>query len=235
MRRTRLANLIAHELETLIQEGVWVPGAYLPPERVLADRFKVSRVSIREALRLLEARGVIEIHPSSGARVRSSTTAVGHLLASRLEGLSLTDLFEFRYIVEPEAAALAAKRADKDVLDRLAEILTEQEASLQDVHGFLALDLEFHRLIAVASGNGVLQEMVSALNAGLRETRLRAIKATFDPIRSLEGHRRVLKAILSGDADGARQAMRQHLKEVEASALGAGVPRGGDEGWEGHG
>lgn len=201
----------------------------MPSERVLAERFRVSRVSVREALRLLEASGLVEIRHGDGARVRAPTSAIGHLLAQRLEGLSLRDLFEFRQIVEPEAAALAAERASPGHLRDLGKTLEGQARHVQDPHGFLLLDMEFHRLIAVASANTVLQEIVVALNAGLRETRLRAMARRYDPLRSLEGHRRVLEALLSQNPSAAREAMRQHLREVETSAL-ADAPQGGDAG-----
>lgn len=229
MQRARIATLIAKELEALIREGLWGPGEHLPSERVLAERFRVSRVSVREALRLLEASGLVEIRHGDGAKVRAPASAVGHLLAQRLEGLSLRDLFEFRQIVEPEAAALAAERAGPSHLRALEKTLADQTQHAEDPHGFLLLDMEFHRLIAVASGNAVLQEIVGALNAGLRETRLRAMARRYDPLRSLEGHRRVLEAILSHDPPVAREAMRQHLREVETSAL-ADAPQGGDMG-----
>lgn len=227
MQRTRIATLIAQELEALIREGFWSPGEHLPSERALAERFRVSRVSLREALRLLEASGLIEIRQGDGARVRAQSSAVGYLLARRLEGLNLQHLFEFRQIVEPEAAALAAERASPIHLSALQDTLADQARHVKDPHGFLLLDLEFHRLISVASGNAVLQEIVSALNAGLRETRLRAMAHRYDPLRSLEGHRRILEAILSRNPQEAREAMRQHLCEVETSAL-ADEPQGGD-------
>jgi len=131
--------------------------------------------------------------------------------------------------VEPEAAALAAERASPGHLRDLGKTLEGQARHVQDPHGFLLLDMEFHRLIAVASANTVLQEIVVALNAGLRETRLRAMARRYDPLRSLEGHRRVLEALLSQNPSAAREAMRQHLREVETSAL-ADAPQGGDAG-----
>lgn len=229
MQRARIATLIAKELEALIREGIWNPGEHLPSERILAERFRVSRVSIREALRLLEASGLVEIRHGDGAKVRAPASAVGYLLAQHLEGLSLRDLYEFRQIVEPEAAALAAERAGSCHLAALEKTLVDQAQHSTDPHGFLLLDMEFHRLIAVASGNVVLQEIVEALNDGLRETRLRAMARKYDPVRSLEGHQRVLSALLSRNPLAAREAMRQHLREVETSAL-VDVPQGGDVG-----
>lgn len=228
LHRSRMPSQIAKELEVLIREGMWTPGERLPSERSLAERFRVSRATMREALRLLEASGLLEIRPGSGAMIRAPASAAGHLLAQRLDGLNLRDLFEFRFIVEPEAAALAARRAVPDLLQELERVLRAQERSLEDPHGFLTEDMEFHQLIAMTSGNAVLQEVIRVLNAGLRQTRLRAMARVYDPVRTLEGHRRIFQALLDGHEEEAREAMRWHLSEVEMSAFGFGVSQGGE-------
>lgn len=228
MRIARIGTLIAKELASLIKQGVWFPGDGLPSERALAERFGVSRASVREALRLLEARGLIESRQGGRAVVKETAAAVGQLLAERIQDVDLVYLFEFRLIIEPEAAALAAERASDENVTLLREILAQQERGLQDAHGFLILDMKLHNAIAKAAGNPVLLEIICALTAALRETRLRAIARTYNPVASLAGHRKIVEAIEAREPDRAREAMLLHLKEVEASALGAGPSQGGE-------
>jgi len=230
MRPLRVGDLIAREMEALIKDGIWSSGDMLPSERELAQRFGVSRGSVREALRLLEAAGLITIRQGEGARVSDPSSSIGHLLAQRISSPNIFHLFEFRLILEPEVAAQAAQRATSEHLQALKEVVLEQRRATDDSHKFLFLDMQFHRLIAEASGNPILLEIISALNVGLRETRLRAMARVYDPLASLMGHERILEAIVSKDTARARETMREHLKRVEVSALGAEALKGGGEG-----
>jgi GntR family transcriptional repressor for pyruvate dehydrogenase complex len=226
MRPLRVGNLIAKEMEALIKDGVWSPGDMLPSERELAQRFGVSRGSVREALRLLEATGLVTIRQGEGARVSDPSSSIGHLLAQRIDSPNIFHLFEFRLMLEPEVAALAAQRANSEHLQALKEVTLYQRRAIDDPHKFLFLDMQFHRLIAEASGNPILLEIISALNVGFRETRLRAMARVYDPLASLVAHERILEAIMSRDATRARETMREHLKRVEVSALGAEALKG---------
>lgn len=218
-RRARIPEQLAHELEQLLQEGVWEPGAQIPPERELALRFGVSRASVRDALRILELHGWLEIRQGEGTRVASSARGFGGRLRTRLhEPAFVAELFELRRILEPAVAALAAQRAEGQDLEKLERVLLEQRQVTRDLHKFLELDLGFHRALAEAAHNTLLAEVLQLLVVELRQTRLSATALRFRPANTLREHRRILGAIRERDPEGARAAMLAHLSTVERSA-----------------
>src|SRR3989475_7322698 len=128
IRRSRLYQGIVEQIEGLLERGDIRPGDQLPPERQLADQFQVSRASVREALRTLELLGIVETRPGGGTFVRQTTPDD---LARPLTGLisrghSLADVIEFRGLIEPAIAALAAERITQSQLTELGEIFSEQ-------------------------------------------------------------------------------------------------------------
>jgi len=219
VRRARIPEQLAQELEKLLREKVWEPGAQLPPERELALRFGVSRASVRDALRILELHGWLEIRQGEGTRVASEAQGFSGRLRARLhEPVFIGELFELRRILEPAVAALAAQRVQDPGLEKLEGLLQEQQAASQDLHKFLELDLGFHRALAEAAQNGLLAELLQLLGVELRQTRLLATARRFRPALTLREHRRILKAIQERDPEGARAAMLAHLSTVERSA-----------------
>ncbi|ADD28208.1 FadR/GntR family transcriptional regulator [Meiothermus ruber] len=219
VRPTRVSEKLAKDLEQLLQDGVWRPGDQLPGERDLASRFGVSRSSVREALRILELNGWVEIRQGDGTRVASPSESFGRRLRSRLHQEDfILELFEVRRILEPAVAALAAERSHPQGVARLEELLAQQQAAKEDLYRFVELDMFFHKTLADMSRNAVLSEIVSLLEVELRQIRLVSTAKRYRPQVTLSEHLRILEAIRASDPEAARQAMLAHLSTVESSA-----------------
>ncbi|MDQ3910917.1 MAG: FadR family transcriptional regulator [Actinomycetota bacterium] len=225
-RRTRLRDRAADQLLDMVLSGGLGPGERLPPERELVARLGVSRTVVREALNLLEARGLISIEHGRGAVVSGGSThavrdTLGLLL--RVRPKVLWELLEIRKILEVEIAGLAAERAeDEDVvamrgqLDRMLSLIEAPE-------GYVDADVEFHALLARSTRNGVLLTMLDPVVELLRASREVSASQPGSARRALREHEEILRRVEAGDADGARQQMRLHLmntaRDIEA-ALG---------------
>ncbi len=226
MRPARIPEKLAKDLEQLLQDGVWRPGDQLPGERDLASRFGVSRSSVREALRILELHGWVDIRQGDGTRVARPSESFGRRLRSRLhEEDFIAELFEVRRILEPAVAALAAERGQKQAIERLESLLIQQQAAKSDLYRFVELDMDFHKTLADMSQNAVLSEIVALLAAELRQTRMTATAKRFRPESTLSEHRQILEAIRASNPEAARQAMLAHLNTVERSATSKEVDR----------
>jgi GntR family transcriptional repressor for pyruvate dehydrogenase complex len=226
MRPTRIPEKLARDLEQLLQDGVWRPGDQLPGERDLASRFGVSRSSVREALRILELHGWVNIRQGDGTRVAYPSESFGRRLRSRLhEEDFIAELFEVRRILEPAVAALAAERGYQQEFARLEELLAQQRMATGDLYRFVELDMDFHKTLADMSQNAVLSEIVALLAAELRQTRMTATAKRFRPESTLSEHLQILEAIRASKPEAARQAMLVHLNTVERSAKSKEVDR----------
>jgi len=220
VRRARIPEQLAQELEKLLQDGVWQSGEQIPPERELASRFGVSRASVRDALRILELHGWLEIRQGEGTRVALPAESFAQRLRTRLhEPAFVAELFELRRILEPGVVVLAAERATEQDLAKLERLLEEQKGASTDLHKFLELDLGFHKALAESAHNSLLVEVLQLLVVELRQTRLSATARRFRPANTLREHRRIFGAIRKRDPEEARVAMLAHLSTVERSAL----------------
>ena len=200
-------------------------GAKLPAERVLAEQLKVSRSSVREAIRTLELQGLVTSKPGSGTFINTqSLDAVATLMTSSLiEGIGagdarLKDIFEVRHLLEPQLAALAAERATPEDVERLSAILVEQQRQIMEGETGVDADTEFHFTLATATHNTALVKVVSAVEDVLRQSRDQTLQQPGRPERSLNSHRQILEMIQAGDHLGARSAMEHHLTAVEPSS-----------------
>ena len=222
----RLHESIVQRFHALIQDGSLEHGAKLPAERVLAEQLKVSRSSVREAIRTLELQGLVVSKPGSGTFINTqSLDAVTTLMTSSLgEGLGageaqLRDIFEVRHLLEPQLAALAAKRATAGEMERLETILDEQQRQIMDGETGVDADTEFHFTLATATHNTALVKVVSAVEDVLRQSRDQSLQQPGRPERSLDSHRQILEMVRSGDHQGARDAMDHHLTVVEPATV----------------
>jgi DNA-binding FadR family transcriptional regulator len=196
---------VADQLAELIRRGEFTVGQRLPPERDLAKKLGVSRPVVREALVALEIAHLVEVRTGMGAFVKAAKPAP---MADA--GPSPFDLIAARKAVEGETAALAASAKDRAGLLRLGEAVADDRA--------------FHVGVAAAAGNSVLASIVESLWLGMHQPVFVRLSARtglpFDPDRVESEHRAVVDAILAGDAEAARTAMRAHLAAVEAAMLG---------------
>lgn len=223
IKSTRIYEEIVRQIKTLVQEGRLKSGDRLPPERDLAERFKVSRTSVREALRALESMGLIEIRPGEGTFVREiSVEALIEPLALAIlsQREAVGELFEARRLLEPAIAGLAARRASPEEIQELERILEDQAKELAAGRTGLAQDAAFHTAIAHSAHNRAITRIVTALMDLLTQSREESLHTPGRPERSHQDHRRILEAIQANDAEAARRAMLDHLIAVERLVTG---------------
>lgn len=218
---SKLYQKVADAIIAAIGKGTYPPGERLPSERDLAEKFKVSRPTIREAMIALEIRGMVEVHQGSGVYVVDAPPAEAR--APELD-IGAFELTEARRLFEGESAALAATTITDEELDKL-EALVEQIAA--NTHNVLSerADRNFHIAIAEATRNSAIANVVEMLWDQRYKSPLcmnmleRAKKAGVEP--PVDDHVLILKALRARDPKAARNAMRKHLERVIEAVLTA--------------
>jgi GntR family transcriptional repressor for pyruvate dehydrogenase complex len=218
VREPRLADKVAGMmLETILARGLR-PGNRLPSERELGEQFGVSRTVIREAVRSLAAKGVIEVRSGSGLRVAAvdaaNVTESMRLFLRHSSDLDYPKVHEVRTILEVEIARLAAERATDGDIALLTEVCERMEAAIDDVEAAALLDVEFHRAIARSTHNELFLVLLDAIGDALLEIR-RENLTVGSGAETVALHRRVLERIAAHDPEGARAAMKEHLASVQ--------------------
>ena len=214
LARLKLYEELERRLDEYIVEKDLHPGDRLPPERELAERLRVSRASVRQAIVALEVRGVVEVRHGDGSYLRRSP-ASGRTLADVLARRQrLPDVLEARETLECKLAELAATRRTARDLQAFARALRKMEREITGGGIGEEGDASFHAAVATASHNGVFVHLMTALAEPIHETRVESLSEPGRPPRSLAAHRRIAEAIEAGDPQGASAAMRDHLKEV---------------------
>lgn len=224
--RRALHQEVAEALRELILAGKLRRGDALPPERELATQFGVSRATVREALRALQLWGLVEARRGGGNFV--SLPSLDHIVAPLSTILqhnrALQDeLLDARFVFEPEVCWLAAQRRTAADLAAIEAIIARQSQRVEQGELAVEEDSAFHLALAEATHNRVIPQLIQTINDLLLESRLRSLRTPDRPRRSLEGHLRILAALRAGDAEAARQAMRDHITEIAASLRAAGV------------
>ena len=214
---------IADQIRDQILAGAVDGGQQLPSERDLAVSLGVSRPTVREALIALEVAGFVEVRVGVGAFVRDQSRA-GIPLPD--EGHSPIEIMQVRRLLEPEAAALASLTISPDGMTKLAETLRHMQADAAQGNWSSDSDRVLHITVAEASGNSMLREVLDMLwnsRSEVVDRRFHEHLAAMSEVREhiLDDHSRIVSAILSGDAEGARAAMAAHLDFVTAAMLKA--------------
>ncbi len=213
----RISEVIVEQIRLLMRQGQLRPGDRLPPERDLCERFGVSRVTVREALRMLESAGLVEIRVGArgGAFVTApSSNRVGEGLADllTLAVISAADFAEVRLILEVAIVPLVCERATEDDLARLDEICERSEVALRNGQYTIDLSLGFHAAVARSTHNPALEMLVESFRGpilmSLQETGEVAPETADLGTRE---HERFTEAVRRRDADGAARIMREHL------------------------
>lgn len=209
---------LAAQIQALVAQGEFAVGKRLPAERALAERFEVSRTSLREAIIALEVQGVVEVRGGSGIYVCESDPGAARPPAAQVAGAGPFELLRARCLIESEIAALAAStRSDAD-LDRIFEALTTMREQVSDKAANAEADRRFHLHIAQSTGNSVLLATVTSMWDQAQGPVWERIEQHFhtQALRqaSQEDHQRIFGALVARDAQAARQAMREHLERV---------------------
>jgi GntR family transcriptional repressor for pyruvate dehydrogenase complex len=206
-------------IKEMILTGELAPGGRLPPEKELSERLGLSRSSLREAVKALEVIRVLDVRRGDGTYV---TSLEPRLLLEAMsfvidlhDDQSVLEIFAVRRILEPAAAALAARHAGEEALSSLRQAIdTVDHAS--DVEGLVEHDLEFHRGIAEATGNSYLASLLDSLSSHTVRARIwRGITQENAVYRTLQEHHAILDAIVAGDADLASALTVVHVSGVE--------------------
>ena len=212
--RDRVAEHVRRHIET----GELRPGDRLPAERELARALGVSRPTVRSGLKALAAMGVVHSRRGAGTFIAEGPPDLGReplgLLAA-LHGFTSDEMFEARLVLEVGVAGLAAEHAPAEHLATMAEELTEMFAAVSDPQAFLVHDVRFHQALGAGCGNRVLAALVEMVAAQFYEHRRRTVGRARDLRESAELHRRIFRAVRSGNADAAREAMAEHLKRAQ--------------------
>ncbi|HEY3069330.1 MAG TPA: FadR/GntR family transcriptional regulator [Gaiellaceae bacterium] len=215
--RQKTYEIVAERLLGLISSRHLGPGDAIPSERELVELYAVGRSSVREALRMLESKGVIK----SSGNGSFAVAQFGNPLNNSLDFLLSVDeadygeLFEVRRILEGEAAALAASRRNDDDVTRMEAEIAAMEQELDSEEGFITADLRFHLTIARASGNRLIAHLMDAIRSLLQRSLSSAYHIPGSPERAVVLHRLILEAIANKRPEEARQRMQEHISRVE--------------------
>jgi GntR family transcriptional repressor for pyruvate dehydrogenase complex len=225
VRASRLYEQIVQQIEESILSGALKPGDQLPAERELAQRFGVSRTAVREAVKCLREKGLLEAFSGKGTFVTNSTSQAIRqsldLMTRICQPEGLAHLVELRQILEPEIAALAATRMDNQLLATMREAVATMDASLQDPDTYIEADLDFHLALAEAAGNPLVLSLLDSIVGLLREQRLRIFRVERGPEHGQFHHKRILEAIERRSPEAARELMRAHLRQVHEDSTAA--------------
>jgi GntR family transcriptional repressor for pyruvate dehydrogenase complex len=216
-RNGRLSGRVLEEMQRLIAAEYPAPGSKLPKETELAERFQVSRIVIREAMKILEDRGLVEVRAGRGTltvppkpdRVRESL-----LWLFRDQPIptmeEMESMLELRQVLEETSASLAAVRATPDNLKEIAEALQGMEAGSGDLSSTIEADLRFHRAVMRAAHNPYLEMVLDPVMSVF----LQQIKLSDSFSAALAMHRHIFEQIRDRNPVGARQAVRRLMKRT---------------------
>ncbi len=190
-------------------------------ERELAEQFGVSRVTVRQALSVLQAMGLVESRVGNGTFARKSQGSVVTVLASMLNPprSSLLEQLELRRLIEPEVARLAADRATPAHIREIARFIELQRRMMEKGRPFVEEDSAFHLAIARSSGNDLLVRMMESIHELLRDSREQSLRTRPAMARSFAGHQRIIDAVRRHDPKAAHRAMLRHVLEVESTII----------------
>ncbi len=215
--KTKFHEQIVDQVQALIEKGRLKHGDQLPPERELAGIFKVSRHSVREAIRVLEQKKVLKSRPGSGTFIiLENESSVVESLASAIlrEKNTLSEIFQFRELLEPQIAGLAARNAKKKDIMVLEDLLERQQKELDNTRVSKELDEKFHLALAKATGNSVLLQVLELFGHILLKSRHENSQSPHRNKLSVKGHKKILNAIKDGDSKAANKMMADHLQAI---------------------
>jgi len=219
-RKNKLSGQVEEQIQNLILSRKLQPGERMPTERELGESFQVSRTVIREALRALEARGLVESQTGSGTYVRAIQSedvshSLGMYITTQGQFFTLESLMEVRRVLEIQVVRLAAERATPQDIEKLESILEKMFESINDVKTFSQWDLEFHMAVAHTSGNPLFGIMIAPLTEALFELIWTGSETPGAVKDACQYHQNILDAIKNKDPEAAAEVMREHLDQSQ--------------------
>ncbi len=218
VQRTSLPEQIASHLIRQIIEGDLAAGTALPTEADLVREFSVGKSAVREAVRIVSTKGLVEVVQGSGMRVtpRQRWNFFDPELVSAFGGsvISLVHLMEMRLALEPSIAAQAADRATPEQIDQLEALVEESAAHLDDTEGIVRRDMDFHNVLAEAADNPLYSIVLGSVAELQIELRRKVVMTRLGRDHGIHHHSRIVEALRDRDAERAREQMVDHLEEV---------------------
>jgi len=218
IRTSRLYEQIVQQIEDSVISGQLKIGDQLPAERELAQRFGVSRTAVREAVKALREKGLVEAYSGRGTFI---TDGRSQAIRQSLDWMSRSKnvdgsahLAEVRAILEPEIAALAATRMEEQHVTTMRDAVATMDRSLRDPDSYIEADLDFHLALAEGASNPLILSLIDSIVGLLREQRMRIFNVDGGPERGQVHHKRILEAIEKHDPENARETMRAHLQQI---------------------
>jgi len=218
VRTSRLYEQIVQQIEESVLNGSLKPGDQLPAERDLAQRLGVSRTAVREAVKTLREKGLVEAYSGRGTFVTDGTSQAARqsfdLMVKIGQQEGSPHLAELRLILEPGIAAMAAERVKDEDLTAMRDAVAVMERSQKDPEAYIEADLDFHLALAEAVANPLILSLIDSIVGLLREQRIKIFNVEGGPQRGQFHHKRILEAMERRDPEMARSAMRAHLEQV---------------------
>jgi GntR family transcriptional repressor for pyruvate dehydrogenase complex len=216
IRKKRISDQVAEQLEQLIRERKIKVGEPLPSERKLMSMLQVGRGAVREGLRILEIKGIVETRQGVGAFVKDFEGDMRLPLSVWLTDQNeiIANFFEVRMFIEPNAACLAAKRISEEKLQELEKTHEEfcKKIEKKDLPGAIILDAQFHKIIAQSTNNKLLAIMLETLTKSVIEGWKASLRVPGRIDITIVDHQNILDAIKAGDSEKAGELMANHLK-----------------------
>ena len=228
IRRVRLYENAVEQIQTLILGQEYKPGDRLPSERSLAEYFHISRHSLREALRILDVMGLIEIKVGDGIYVKEVDflpyiESLNLSISSRLslERNSFVKLWRARRILETGIVDLAAKEVNESFLKSLWWCIGEMEKNIDHQEAFISAGIRFHRLIVEMAQNEIMILIWDMLANLIRKSQSKIYGISWSPKKALSAHKRIYLALKARDPQKAVEAMKQHMLDEEKALVAA--------------
>lgn len=220
VKKVRVSDTVVGQIISLIEDGTLKPGDHLPGERELVNKFQVARASVREALRILEFQGFIEVQSGKGAFIVGDSESADDSVVRRwfkVHASEYLELLEVREALESLAARLAATKASQELIEEMEATLIEADKWIaeKDLTSLVFLDRKFHRLIVDASGNHLLSSLIEMTVDALVGPRLSLFHLPERAKISWSQHRAIFDAIKAHDPILAEQAMGDHMASLK--------------------
>jgi GntR family transcriptional repressor for pyruvate dehydrogenase complex len=218
VRTSRLYEQIVQQIEESVLNGSLKPGDQLPAERDLAQKLGVSRTAVREAVKTLREKGLVEAYSGRGTFITDGTTHAARqsfdLMVKIGQQEGSPHLAELRLILEPGIAALATLRVKDEDVAAMREAVAVMDRSQKDPEAYIEADLDFHLALAEAAANPLILSLIDSIVGLLREQRIKIFNVEGGPQRGQVHHKRILEAVEQRDPEAARGAMAAHLEQV---------------------
>jgi GntR family transcriptional regulator, transcriptional repressor for pyruvate dehydrogenase complex len=229
VQTARLYQQIVQQIEESILKGLLKTGDQLPAERELAQQFGVSRTAVREAVKALHEKGLVEAYSGRGTFITDATSQSVRQSFDRMIKIGQPDssvhLAQLRAILEPEIAALAAAHMDEQNVIAMRDAVSVMDQKRDDAEAYIEADLDFHLALAEAAANPLILSLIDSIVGVLREQRIEIFSVKGGPDRGQFHHKRILEAVEQRDPAKAREAMRAHLEQVRVDSQASSAKR----------